>query len=552
MLQPERVHLPMRADLLGRELLGRVLPSARELRNKTGLSADQAKRGLQDLRKRKLVDSAELGCLLPGVPRLWHTDEGLEHFGASDEQISWHRPDGLGNLIVYDLPKVEAVNAIATRYSIGGWTLSGIHWYERLPMAAVAEYCRPGGARAYLAFCWASIMDTQSRLFDRLKALPAAMQAQSVDVSGTFYPGALSIVAAEEWGAAQALTMACAVLSEWVPLNDITAWYYSDDGWQVSDGLSILIGRPRREVRPLIPSKDSLRPAPGVRKLGRRRFEGVTDRCHWAGRAGRQLFLLLTTLGQYPVGAVAHYKAFVGEGRGGNETEDRLAKLVQLGLAEMVAPNARATAGRLRAGVPVTISERGQGGHRYALTTAGRAAFCRAHGGLPADLAAWTGIRNFNADRWLYRHQDGVYEVLAQFSEMGCAVGPGWRATVTLGNGGRIEPDGVVLLETQRGREWCYLEFELSDRSYKAVKPRCDKYASEYRLDNNLLLVVCHDDRAERNFQVAGAAYPWELRMVTTTLRRLRDDGVAGDSVWSNYGEPTTLAAPGAYDHMSS
>ena len=110
----------------------------------------------------------------------------------------------------------------------------------------------------------------------------------------------------------------------------------------------------------------------------------------------------------------------------------------------------------------------------------------------------------------------------------------------------------MVLLETQRGREWCYLEYELSDRSYKAVKPRCDKYASEYRLDNNLLLVVCHDDRAERNFHVAGAAYSWELRMVTTTLRRLRDDGVAGDSVWSNYGEPTTLAAPGAYDHMSS
>ena len=70
----------MRADLLGRELLGRVLPSASELRIETGLSADQAKRGLQDLRKRKLVASAELGCLLPGVPRLWHTDEGLEHF----------------------------------------------------------------------------------------------------------------------------------------------------------------------------------------------------------------------------------------------------------------------------------------------------------------------------------------------------------------------------------------------------------------------------------------------------------------------------------------
>lgn len=58
------------------------------------------------------------------------------------------------------------------------------------------------------------------------------------------------------------------------------------------------------------------------------------------------------------------------------------------------------------------------------------------------------------------------------------------------------------------------------------------------------MLVVCRNDRAERNFQVAGLKSSPPIRMLTATLRRLKEVGVFGAGVWSYYGEPTTLACP--------
>ena len=556
MAMRDRTPLPMRADRQGRQLLRMVLSSASELRADSGLSEDQSKRGLRDLIKEKLIAGAELGCLLPGVMLYWFMEKGLDYFGASAEERSWHGPDGVGNLVIHDLAKVEAVKAIARQYATGGWTLSGIHLFERQPMMAAAEYSLPGDSRpAYLTICCASMMDTQSELVVRLAALPAAMRAQLVDPSKEFYPSALAIVAANEWGAARALSMACAVLSKWLPLPNITAWYYSDDGWHVSNGVSVWNGTPPRDVPWLLPPTSLLRPATSVRKLGKnRKLTRIIDRCLWAGRAGQKLLELLTLVGICPVGAVAQYQYLVGEKPEGTETRDRLKRLLELRLVEVVTENGRAKKPkRLRKGVPVTLSERGQGGHRHALTKAGRAVFCYAHGGRPSDLKKRTKMGRLRTklrgggvvDRWPYRHEDIVYEVLGMFAKEGCSFALGWQARTTLANGKRIDPDGVILVRTRWGRDWCYLEIELSDRSYSAVKPRCGKYASKDRRDNHPTLVVCHDDLAEKNFHAAGAEFEPPAMMLTTTLRRLKDGGVFGAGVWSHYGMPVILAAPG-------
>ena len=525
--------LPERADVMGRQLLRKVLTTTKELRSNTGLSEDQAKRGLRDLRKRNFVASAEFGCLLPGVNHSWLTEDGLDHFEASAEQRSWHSAAGVGNLILYDLPTVEAVNEIATIYPGEGWTLSGIQWYERQPMAAVAEYSPgPDERPAYLPFIRAPLMDNEWELCSRLEALPGALRAHSWIPDENFYPSGLCIVAVDEWGAARALSMAYRLLSPWVPETHITAWFHDGGGWNVSDGTSVLTGLRPTALPPFLDPLDLLNPATSVRSLGRRRFDRVIDRCPWAGRAGQARFIVLTLLGQYPVISVAHLKALAGEGRNGDETERRLTKLVHMGLAEIVAPKARATARRVPAGVPVTISDRGQGGHHYALTKAGRSAFCRTHGGSPADLASRSGLSSFHKGTWSFRHQDGVYEVLAQCREEGCAVAPGWLAHATLADGRRIEPDGAVLCDTQWGRVWCYLEVELSDRSFKAFKPRCEKYGSEHRLDFHPLLMVCLNDLSEENFYRAACEYAPGLRVLTTTLRRLRDSGMFGCGTW--------------------
>ena len=76
-----------------------------------------------------------------GVPRYWLREEALGRFEASEEQRSWHGPGAVGNLLQYDMPKVEAVNAIADQYAkANGVTVAAVHWVERGPMAAVVGY----------------------------------------------------------------------------------------------------------------------------------------------------------------------------------------------------------------------------------------------------------------------------------------------------------------------------------------------------------------------------------------------------------------------------
>lgn len=530
--------LPMRAEIMGARLLDMALSSTAQLCSGTELSGDQAKRGMQDLRERKMAASAGYGCRLPKVNHHFLTEKGLDLLGASDEQRSWHSRDAIGNLLVYDLPKVEAVHDIAPRFAADGWALTGVQFYERRAMFAVAEYRHPDHSLpACQVYCAPSMIDNQWELCGRLGQLPGELSAQSLNPDGIFFPAGLALVADDAWGASQVLGMARALLSWWVSPANITAWYHDGNGWHVSDAKSVVTGWAPAELSPLLEPLDSLRAEASSRKLGPRRFDRIIEGCLWSRRDGRKLFALLTLLGQYPVISIAHLKALAGEGRRGEETERRIMALVQRGLAEIVAPSARVTAKRLPRGVPLMISERGRGAHRYALTRAGRLAFWYAHGGKRDALYSRSGLSMFHSDRkkWSFRHQDGVYEILAQFREEGCEVASGWRAHARLANGLTIQPDGVVLLQTPWGRRWCYLEFELSDRSVRAFAPRCQKYGSGHRLENHPLLMVCHDGRAEENFRRAAREYAPELQAFTTTLARLRDGGVLGRGVWRRW-----------------
>ena len=554
--------------MLGERLRRMVLASTSQLRAGTGLSEDQAKRAVRELREAKLVETGVMGRLQPAVPLLRFTKAGMRYFGLSDGERIWHGPDGLGNVINYDLPKLEAVNKIAPLYETPDWQLWQVQLYEREPQFAVAEYRYvepdlpvmawpyrgPGehlgpdeeGPR-YVAFCCASVMDNQRELAEKLQALPDRLRAYSTRPEQGFLPSAVAIIGFEEWPLARALSMARKVLHRWVEPSGITDWFYGGDGWRMSDATSVLTGRPPDSLPSLLPAPPPLRRTGSVRKLGNQRFESVLDRCPWNGREGPGLFELLTKVCQYPAAAISHYKVFVGEASEGTETERRIAALIRKGLVEVVTAHARVRIDRLPRGVPATISARGQGGHRYAPTKSGRTAFCRAHGGSPGALARRTKLGLLRAvrkgvptDLWPYRHEDTAYEAMAQFCEMGCSIAPGWQARVTLADGKRIYPDGMVLVTTPWGRLRCFLEVELSDRSYSAVFPRVKRYASLHRRDSHPALFVCHDDRAERAFVEAQRQFDPPPKMLTATLRQLRDGGVAGAD-WSLYGRPFTL-----------
>ena len=634
------ISLSLRTTQVGNSLFWTPLPSASLLVTVTRFSEDKVKRGLRDLNDKKFVDLHTLGCLLPPVPLVSWTESGLEHFKANEWERSWCGADGLGSLALYDFAKVEAVKAVAPFYATGGWRLVRILFFERQPMIAAAEYHHlDHHAPAYLVFCWASMLENQRELCERLEALAYAMQAVSMDPTNTFWPAGIALLAASEWGAARALCLAHTALSEWVPAHSIAGWYYGSGGWHVSDAVSAPTGAPPEEMPQIL--LDPIYPLPpfmSIRKLGKRKLENILTRSLWAGRGGHKLVELLTLVAIAPCGSVAYYQGLMGEKPGGTDTKKQLRRLEKMGLIEVVTKRGRAKRPkRWPKDIPLTLSERGHGAHRYAATLAGRVQFCYVHGGRPEDLyrrtklgrlktlvrekallhlltlswmvhilyapgvspvdlsdlatlarnwrklrqgalvhlltlscvvhlnhapgrapadalslaelaRIWTQLREgLVEDRWLYQHEDIVYAIFGQLRNKGCAYGPGWQAWTTLADGRRIEPDGVIRVETPWGRWWCYLEVELSDRTYGAVLPRCDKYGSPHRRDNLPVLIVCRDDEAEKNFHLAAAdlaAADSEVppRMLTTTLSRLKEGGMFGPGVWSWSGQRVTLA----------
>ena len=195
MVMQERTGLPKSADRLSRKLVRMVLPSPRELRRAAGLSRDQYKNGIKYLIKENLVAWAEFGGLVRGVRRYWLREEGLNDFEASEEEKAWHGPDAVGTLVDYDMPKVEAVQALADRYATEGRTISAIHFVEREPMCAVVELTYPGESYpALMVICWASTMDTESELCYRLEAIPGAMLQRTVNSAEYCFPAVLAVV----------------------------------------------------------------------------------------------------------------------------------------------------------------------------------------------------------------------------------------------------------------------------------------------------------------------------------------------------------------------
>ena len=594
---PERDIQPMRADRLRDHILGLLLPTTSELVVASRLTPQQVEDDVRDYKREGFLKSVEMGCLLRGAPVFWPTPLGLDHMDASEAQRSWFSEVGLANLIYFDLPKVEAVRDISRLCSTDAQPLSAIHFYEQSPMFAAAEHHPPGDTPLYSVFVWASLMDRARDLFHKLEALPEAMKARLLDPAGTFYPGRVCIVAHDEWHANVALKLVNALPVEWFLRTHTLAWYYRNGGWHFSDAHSLLTGRPPTALRPMIFGIGRLRPSISTRKE-HAKFEGLLARSLWSGRAGQGLATVLTSVGKYPVAAVDHHKAWLGDAPASTRTQDRLDNLVNWGLAEVVAESAYASDGNLlktwireaaaspmaqgrlddlvrlgvvevvgetyayipkegkgRKGKPVTlglrdwspavpmaISQRGQGKPRYVLTTSGRSLLCYAQGGYPMSLYTRTRLGRVASGSWNTQHEDCAYEVLAQWAEMGCPIAPRWMVPITLADGSRIEPDGAVLVETPLwGKVWSHLETELSDRTPRAIGPRCKRYGSPHRLEDGPLLVVAYNELAEQHFQEAGRLY--DLKMLTTTLGRLAEAGVAGPGVWSHYGTPVTLRA---------
>ena len=87
---------------------------------------------------------------------------------------------------------------------------------------------------------------------------------------------------------------------------------------------------------------------------------------------------------------------------------------------------------------------------------------------------------------------------------------------------------------------WHYVEYERSARYRSRVSGKIRGYGSARRRDRYPVILVCWDDKAERQFQEQGLELG--ISMVTTTLERLKDHGPVGNTLcWSMYGQPVRL-----------
>ena len=530
MTTPENViHQRIRADRTGEKLINFVLATTLEAVGFTGLTKQQVRDDVKALEEMGILVRVNIGRFRTDMSMIL-LDKGLARYGASEVQRTWLGPAGLRHVVRWDLHRLQAVKDIIRQvdtdgpvwqFDAGGWVLKGIQLHDRASVFATAEHHRPGETgenAAYTVFICTDRMDTERRIFHRLEAVRPYLESIAEGDAGEFRPSRVCIVAPNEWGTQTALRLALEVLVPWVSPGNISVWHYEKGDWCFSDGYSASTGEPP-ETLPLRPSTGRLTPQPNTRRLpGNPRalnreltwsdFRHTVTPPRWSGRAGPKMVELLTFVGDYPVGALGHYKALAGEVDDSSRTERRLKELVRLELVEVVLEEDCASEGdrHWSNAVPRQISPRGQGEPRHKLTDAGMLEYCKVNGGASVRLASRTELGRVSAKKWLLMHADFCYEILIQFLEMGCPVVPGWQVRITLADGSCINPDGAVRVYIPGwGMWWCYVEVELSDRYGDDVKNRCKRYASEKRLDDSPVFFVVYNGTVRAQLPCGGA-----------------------------------------------
>ena len=137
----------------------------------------------------------------------------------------------------------------------------------------------------------------------------------------------------------------------------------------------------------------------------------------------------------------------------------------------------------------------------------------------------------------LIQHETGLKDFLLPLIGEGFKVAFGTRSWEDMGKeGGGISPDAIIRLnDSPFGAGWHYMEYELTAQDNQKVSDKLNSFASPLRRDDFPLMVVCANEQAERNFHAAGQRLG--IRMITTTLARLRNHGALGNNLcWSYYG----------------
>ncbi len=537
------------------------LPRGMELE----LDERQVKEAARDLVKQGLLKSASFGCLMPPTPRYWVDPGDLDDGPVGELEravVSWHRSDGVGCLLRYDMPRVEIINQVAVRYAVDGWALEGVAWVDREAVQAVALYNLRGSpeVRSTVSFMWVGQWDTEREIWERITDLPEAVGR----ITPPGIAGSVALIGADRWAVAGALPMAVEGLSAWrIEPADVAAWAYAG-GWQAAGGASMLDGAAQPFTPNLTPVRlDRFVWPRAKRRLGRAGLDSIIKSCPWVRRDACTLFLILKLVGEYPGASIANYAALRGKSEKDRIIWRRMITLVDLGLAREA--GIAGVANVRTSGRPLVFSNRGQGQMRYRVSLspqgerelAEELAELGLAGGDPArptadgafrvmldhgelsyrEIVRRSGLRRLK-DRLGTRrvHDDILVDLLGDFSLMGSEVVPASRARTVNAEGYGIDPDGLVYCCSPVGIGYHYLELELSHLGPEDVEARLRKYA--LRLTPYPLAVICRTDQGARNYDRLGQELG--VPVVATSLLRLRKFGLAGPA-WLHQGQEASL-----------
>ena len=475
----------------------KVLPlaTAREMARVLEMSRTQAQGALTKLETEKWVRQDRLGSCMPdGKPagRWSLTPAALKEEGLTGK--SWHEEANRCRLLQL-LPVLERFYAILGEVKNLG-PLIDFLWADGLSMDAAARF-----ERGWIALYWSGPQETEDEIARRMSRIIDDLGAR-MNTPISNWPCLLAWVVDDEWQ--QELVRRAAGTSGLLHLVSI---------WRVKDGARFGLMVPNPSL-----GQGWIEQPVRLRGDGGWAWEARVPPSIWSQPNGRNVYLMLRLVQNFPGMTVEMGRVALGEGDKGKASERTLRSLAQQDVVQF---------------------EKDGKALRYHLPPPGIEVMVRLDKATHSDYQgralsdSWVNIPGRRT------HEAGVLAWIMQFMAAGLPVAPGWRASIYRA-GLTIKPDGVVWLnDGPYGPGWYLLEYELSARGKSRARNKLRGYAVLRHLGIPML-IVCRDDRAETAFHEVGAEL--DVRMVTTTVRRLSEHGPLDNfSCWTLYGEPVRI-----------
>lgn len=457
----------------------------------------KAVRSLKESAVRTSAKKLERGGLLAGDEIDWRgkrrpvrrhlTSAGLRRLGVVGP--TWHDPGNRGHLLKRLLPLKRFYRMIGRVRGLGEFR--EFLWLEGSGLDAIAKF-----ENGWIGLVWSGTMEGELHLVERLSGMAGWLQDHATTDQAP-WPAQIWFVVQDIW---QKVVLSRALKQlAWDPTFAPV--------WCPKDG-----DCPEHTI--VLESRGDVRQQANSRNVGR---------SSWSRRVRGCIFNL------------TDFEMTVLE----TIVETRGMPIPWLKIALREPPKSRRIAGALTKMTErgLAFREKQRGKWFFFASDATYQAFAD-RDGVPDPTKRPSRETDQNRLRRLYRHEHGLKSTIRDVMAGGIVVVNGDRGWEDMGKeGGGIGPDAIAWLRDTPGgaRTWCYLEYELSARGLRRIREKLRGYDSALRQDAFPLLVVAFDDKAEQIFQRAAA--PLGIRMLTTTVKRLKEHGPVGnDRCWSLFG----------------